>query len=217
MNRKFLIIGIILFSGIFLVTSCSPRITINSPSEEAGRETAETKPQEIQEKAAEAEPKDVGAKAKAVEEETAKKPKTGASKLSATAGAKGNKSAAIDDIMAAIKSMSVLELSQLVKTLETEFGVSAAAPLAAVAPGVSTAEAAPVAEEKTEFNVILKEIGANKISVIKAVRELTALGLKESKDLVESAPKSVKEGVNKDDAAAAKKKLEEAGATAEIT
>ncbi len=184
---------------------------------EAGRETAETKPQEIQEKAAEAEPKDVGAKAKAVEKEMAKKPKTGASKLSATAGAKGNKSAAIDDIMAAIKSMSVLELSQLVKTLETEFGVSAAAPLAAVAPGVSTAEAAPVAEEKTEFNVILKEIGANKISVIKAVRELTALGLKESKDLVESAPKSVKEGVNKDDAAAAKKKLEEAGATAEIT
>jgi large subunit ribosomal protein L7/L12 len=126
----------------------------------------------------------------------------------------------IDEVMAAIKSMTVLELSQLVKAMETEFGVTAvaAAPVAAAggaAPG--TAAAAPVAEEQTEFNVILKAIGANKISVIRAVRELTSLGLKESKDLVESAPKPVKEKVNKDEAAAAKQKLEEAGATVDIT
>ena len=129
------------------------------------------------------------------------------------------KTAAIDDIMATIKNMTVLELAELVKSLETEFGVTAAAPvMAGGAMAASTAEAAaPVEEEKTEFNVILKEIGANKINVIRAVRELTSLGLKESKDLVESAPKAVKEGINKDDAAAAKKKLEEAGATADIT
>ena len=115
-----------------------------------------------------------------------------------------------------IKNMSVLDLSQLVKALEAEFGVSAAAPLAAAAAAPSET-AAPAEEEKTEFNVILKEVGANKINVIRAVRELTTLGLKESKDLVESAPKAVKEGVGKDDAAAAKAKLEAAGATAEIT
>ena len=115
-----------------------------------------------------------------------------------------------------IKGMTVLELAELVKTLETEFGVTAAAPVAVAAAGTATAAAAAPAEEKTEFNVILKATGANKIAVIKVVRELTSLGLKESKDLVEGAPKPVKEGVNKDDAAAAKKKLEEAGATAEI-
>ena len=115
-----------------------------------------------------------------------------------------------------IKGMTVLELAELVKTLETEFGVTAAAPVAVAAAGATAAAAAP-AEEKTEFNVILKAAGANKIAVIKVVRELTNLGLKESKDLVEGAPKPVKEGINKDDAAAAKKKLEEAGATAEIT
>ena len=115
-----------------------------------------------------------------------------------------------------IKGMTVLELAELVKTLETEFGVSAAAPVAVAAAGATAAAAAP-AEEKTEFNVILKAAGANKIAVIKAVRELTNLGLKESKDLVEAAPKPVKEGINKDDAAAAKKKLEEAGATVEVT
>lgn len=129
--------------------------------------------------------------------------------------AKAKKAVAIDEIMATIKNMTVLELSELVKTLETEFGVTAAAPVVATAAAVTKA-AAPV-EEKTEFNVILKEVGANKISVIRAVRELTSLGLKESKDLVEGAPKPVKEKVNKDEAAAAKKKLEEAGATAEIT
>ncbi|MFC1988034.1 50S ribosomal protein L7/L12 [Chloroflexota bacterium] len=124
----------------------------------------------------------------------------------------------MDDIMATIKNMTVLELAELVKTLETEFGVSAAAPMVTTAASAApTAGAAAPEEEKTEFNVILKTIGANKISVIRAVRELTSLGLKESKDLVEGAPKPVKEGVNKDDAAAAKQKLEEAGATAEIT
>jgi large subunit ribosomal protein L7/L12 len=122
----------------------------------------------------------------------------------------------VDEIIAAVKGMTVLELSQLVKTLETEFGVSAAAPMMAVAGPSAAAAAAPAAEEQTEFNVTLKAVGPNKISVIKAVRELTALGLKESKDLVEGAPKLVKEKVTKDEAAAAKAKLEEAGATAEV-
>jgi len=152
-----------------------------------------------------------------VEEPAVKKPKAvkaAASKSSATAEVKGEKAAAIDEIMATIKNMTVLELSKLVKALEAEFGVSAAAPVVAAAP---TEAAAPTAEEKTEFNVILKDIGTNKISVIRAVRELTILGLKESKDLVESAPKAVKEGVNKDEAAVAKEKLEAAGATVEIT
>jgi len=131
------------------------------------------------------------------------------------AEAKATKKApATSDIMAAIKGMTVLELSELVKALEEEFGVSAAVPVAA-AP--AEAAAAPAEEEKTEFSVVLKEVGANKISVIKAVRELTSLGLKESKDLVESAPKPVKEGVGKEEATAAKQKLETAGATAEIT
>ena len=120
--------------------------------------------------------------------------------------------------MNTIKKLSVLELSELVKALEAEFGVSAAAPVLAAAPAAAApAEAAAAAaEEQTEFSVILKEIGANKISVIKAVREVTTLGLKESKDLVESAPKAVKEGVNKEEAATVKEKLEAAGATAEI-
>ena len=132
---------------------------------------------------------------------------------------KTKKATTIDEIMATIKSMTVLELAELVKTLEAEFGITAAAPVVAATTAAAAAptEAAAPPEEKTEFNVILKEIGANKISVIRAVRELTTLGLKESKDLVESAPKPVKEGVSKDDAAAAKQKLEEAGATAEIT
>jgi len=122
-----------------------------------------------------------------------------------------------EEIMTAIKNMTVLELAELVKALEAEFGVSAAAPIMATAPAAAPSEAAaPAAEEQTEFSVILKDIGANKINVIKAVRELTTLGLKESKDLVESAPKAVKEGVNKDEAAAMKQKLEAAGATVEI-
>lgn len=128
------------------------------------------------------------------------------------------KSSAIQDVMAVIKNMTVLELAELVKALEAEFGVSAAVPVVTAAPGAPAAAkaAAPAAEEKTEFTVILKEIGANKISVIKAVRELTNLGLKESKDLVESAPKPVKEGVSKEESEAAKKKLEEAGAQVEV-
>lgn len=132
------------------------------------------------------------------------------------AKAKGTKKAAgAGDIMTTLKNMTVLELSELVKDLEKEFGISAAAPVAAVAAAPAEA-AASVEEEKTEFDVILKEVGANKINVIRAVRALTTLGLKESKDLVEAAPKVVKEAVSKDEAAAAKAKLEVAGATAEI-
>ena len=126
------------------------------------------------------------------------------------------KATAIEEIMAAIKNMTVLELSQLVKALEAEFGVSAAVSVAAPTVAALTEAAAPAAEEKTEFSVILKDMGANKINVIKAVRELTTLGLKESKDLVESAPKAVKEGISKDEANAMKQKLEAAGATVEI-
>ena len=153
----------------------------------------------------------------ASEEKAAKKPKAAAGK-SAAGGAVEKKSGTIDSIMATVKNMTVLELSRLVKALENEFGVSAAAPVIAAAVGAAPADAAGEAEEeKTEFNVILKDFGANKISVIRAVRELTTLGLKESKDLVEGAPKPVKEGINKDDANAAKEKLEAAGATVEIT
>lgn len=142
------------------------------------------------------------------------KAKAAAGKPSGAAEVKGKKAVAIDDIMTAIKNLTVLELSKLVKTLEDEFGISAAPVVAAAAAPAEGAAAA--VEEKTEFDVILKDFGANKISVIRAVRELTTLGLKESKDLVEGAPKPVKEGVSKDDAAAAKEKLEAAGATAEI-
>jgi large subunit ribosomal protein L7/L12 len=116
-----------------------------------------------------------------------------------------------------IKGISVLELSQLVKALEQELGVSAAAAVPMAIPAAGGAGgAAPAAEEKTEFTVTLTEVGGNKINVIKAVREVTSLGLKEAKDLVESAPKPIKEGVNKDEAAAIKKKFEEAGAKVEI-
>jgi large subunit ribosomal protein L7/L12 len=116
-----------------------------------------------------------------------------------------------------IKGISVLELSQLVKTLESELGVSAAAamPMMMAGGGAGGGAAAP-AEEKTEFTVTLTEIGGNKINVIKVVREITSLGLKEAKDLVEGAPKPVKEGVTKDEAAAIKKKFEEVGAKVEV-
>jgi large subunit ribosomal protein L7/L12 len=114
-----------------------------------------------------------------------------------------------------IKGISVLELSQLVKTLESELGVSAAAPMMMGGGGGGAAAAAPV-EEKTEFTVTLTEVGGNKINVIKVVREITALGLKEAKDLVEGAPKPIKEGVNKDEAATIKKKFEEVGAKVEV-
>jgi len=116
-----------------------------------------------------------------------------------------------------IKGISVLELSQLVKSLESELGVSAAAAMPMMAmPGGAGGGAAAPAEEKTEFTVTLTEVGGNKINVIKVVREITALGLKEAKDLVEGAPKPVKEGVTKDEAAAIKKKFEEVGAKVEV-
>jgi large subunit ribosomal protein L7/L12 len=115
-----------------------------------------------------------------------------------------------------IKNISVLELSQLVKTLETELGVSAAAAAPVVVAGGGGAAAPAAAEEQTEFTVTLTDIGGNKINVIKTVREVTALGLKEAKDLVESAPKAIKEGVTKDEAAAIKKKFEDAGAKVEV-
>ena len=115
-----------------------------------------------------------------------------------------------------IKNISVLELSQLVKTLEAELGVSAAAAAPVVVAGGGGAAAPAAVEEQTEFTVTLTDIGGNKINVIKVVREVTALGLKEAKDLVESAPKAIKEGVTKDEAAAIKKKFEEAGAKVEV-
>jgi large subunit ribosomal protein L7/L12 len=118
-----------------------------------------------------------------------------------------------DDILEAVGQMSVMDLNDLVKAFEEKFGVSAAA-MAVAGPAGGAAAAA--VEEQTEFNVILTEIGANKVGVIKAVREITGLGLKEAKDLVDGAPKPVKEGVAKADAEAAKKKLEEAGAKAEL-
>jgi large subunit ribosomal protein L7/L12 len=123
---------------------------------------------------------------------------------------------ATQDFISQIDQMSVLDLNNLVKALEEHYGVSAAAAMAAPAAGGGAAAAAPVEEEKTEFNVVLKEIGDKKINVIKAVREVTSLGLKEAKDLVESAPATVKEGVSKDEAESIKKKFEEAGAKVEI-
>lgn len=120
-----------------------------------------------------------------------------------------------EDILNAIAGMTVLELSDLIKAMEEKFGVSAAAAVAVAAPAAGGA-AAPAAEEKTEFTVMLTAAGENKVNVIKAVRELTGLGLKEAKDLVDGAPKAVKEGIAKADAEAAKKKLEEAGAKVEL-
>ncbi len=119
-----------------------------------------------------------------------------------------------DDILNAISEMSVMDLVDLIKSIEDKFGVSAAAPVA-VAAGPAAA-AAPAAEEKTEFNIVLTAAGANKVSVIKVVRELTGLGLKEAKAVVDGAPGSVKEGVSKAEAEEAKKKLEEAGASVEL-
>jgi large subunit ribosomal protein L7/L12 len=217
-------------------------------SQDTGEETAEVKEQPSAEKEAEAEQGAATETAEAPEEtlveepevaqataeetpevkepppakEAEEKPKAEKEAVSKqpapTKKEKVKVSPAIEEIMAAIKKMTVLELAALIQALETEFGVSAAAPVvAAAAPAAVTAEAAgPAAEEQTEFSVLLKEIGANKINVIKAVREVTTLGLKESKDLVESAPKPVREGVNKEEAATIKEKLEAAGATAEI-
>jgi large subunit ribosomal protein L7/L12 len=121
----------------------------------------------------------------------------------------------VETILEEIKGLTLLEASDLVKKMEETFGVSAAAATVVAGGGGGAAAAAP-AEEKTEFAVVLTDVGGNKINVIKAVREVTSLGLKEAKDLVDGAPKTVKEGVNKDEAAAIKKKFEEAGAKVEI-
>jgi large subunit ribosomal protein L7/L12 len=123
---------------------------------------------------------------------------------------------AVAEIIDSIDKLTVLELADLVKQLEEKYGVSAAAPAMMMAPGAGAPGAAAPAAEKTEFDVILQEAGAEKIKVIKAVREITSLGLTEAKTFVESAPKAVKEGVSKDEAEAVKKKLEEAGAKVEI-
>jgi len=197
-------------------------------TEETGERVEETKAEVEQQPPAEPEAKKPEeAKAEAEQKPPAEpvevkdKPAKAAAKkpqAAETAEKKGKKATAIDEIMATIKNMTVLELAELVKALEAEFGITAAAPVvAATAAPTEVAAAAPPAEEKTEFNVILKEIGANKISVIKTVRELTTLGLKESKDLVESAPKAVKEGVSKEEAATIKEKLEAAGAVVEVS
>jgi large subunit ribosomal protein L7/L12 len=170
--------------------------------------------EESAEKNVEAQKEEAGAVA--AEEEKAHKKRAPAAKKETT------KTLTKDEVIAAIKEMTVLELSELVKALEETFGISAAVPMMAApaaAGGAGAAAGAPAAapvEEQTEFTVILKEVGANKISVIKAVREVTTLGLKEAKELVEAAPKTVKEGVNKAEAATLKEKLTAAGATVEV-
>jgi len=180
------------------------------PEEEAkGKKTAK-KPEveaEVKEPEVGAEVKEPKAKAEA------KEPKAKAEVKEPKAKAEVKSSAAVEAIMTSIKKMNVLELSELVKALQTEFGVSA--PVAVAAPAAA-AEAPAAAEEKTEFSVVLKEIGANKISVIRAVREVTTLGLKEAKDFVESAPQTVKEGINQEEATTIKQKLEAAGASVEV-
>jgi large subunit ribosomal protein L7/L12 len=182
-----------------------------SEEEAKGKKTAK-KPEaeaEVKEPVAEAEAKAPEAKAEVAEPAA----KAVAKETKAKAGAKSP--AVVEEIIASIKKMSVLELSELVKALQEEFGVSA--PVAVAAPAAAPAGAAPAAaEEKTEFAVILKEIGANKISVIRAVREVTTLGLKEAKDFVESAPQTVKEGINQEEANNIKQKLEAAGAVVEV-
>jgi large subunit ribosomal protein L7/L12 len=154
-------------------------------------------------------------------EEPKVKEKTGTEGTSKIKESKSGKGITTEDIIAAIKSMTVLDLAELVKSLQNEFGISAA-PLAAgpaaaagTAPSAEPVEA-PKEEEKTEFTVILKSIGEKKIEVIKAVREVTALGLKQAKDLVEGAPQTVKEAVGKEEAATIRQKLEAAGATVEL-
>ena len=121
-----------------------------------------------------------------------------------------------EDILEAISNMTVMEVVDLVKMMEDKFGVSAAAPVAVAAVGAGAAAAAPAAEEQTEFTVTMTSFGANKVSVIKVIREITGLGLKEAKDLVEGAPNTVKEGVSKADAEKIKKQLEDAGAEVEV-
>jgi large subunit ribosomal protein L7/L12 len=181
---------------------------VEQKEEEKAAGASEAKAEKAEPKAEKAEPKAEKAEPKA------EKAESKAPKAAAKAGATMSK----DDLIAAIKSMTVLDLSELVKALEEEFGVSAApVAVAATAGAAGAVEAAPAEEEeKTEFNVKLKEIGANKIQVIKTVREVTGLGLKESKDLVEAAPTTLKEGVTKEEVATIKEKMEGAGATIEV-
>ncbi len=182
-------------------------------------EKEETKAEKAEPKAEKAEAKADKAEAKAEKAEPKAEKAEAKAEKAPKAAAKSGATMSKDDLIAAIKNMTVLELSELVKALEEEFGVSAAAPVAvaATAGPAGAAEAATAEEEeKTEFNVTLKDIGANKIQVIKTVREVTGLGLKESKELVEAAPTSLKEGVNKEELATIKEKMEGAGATIEV-
>jgi large subunit ribosomal protein L7/L12 len=184
-------------------------------TEEAAEAPAEKEAEVAEAKAEEAaEAKEEPPAEKAEEKPKAKKEKA-AEAPAQPAKEKVKVSPAIEEIMNAIKKMTVIELADLVKVLEAEFGVTAAAQVVAAAPAAAGAPA-EAAEEQTEFSVILTDIGPNKITVIKAVREVTTLGLKESKDLVESAPKPVREGVNKEEAATIKEKIEAAGAKADI-
>lgn len=182
--------------------------------EAKAEETVEVKAEEKTEK-----PKKQKAEAKVEEKpEEPKKQKETGKAAPKPAAAREGRTISKDELIAAIKNMTVLDLSELVKALEAEFGVSAAAPVAVASSAASTGEAAPAEEEeeKVEFTVTLKDFGANKISVIKTVREVTGLGLKECKDLVEAAPTTVKESIGKEEAATVKEKLEAAGATVEV-
>ncbi len=181
-------------------------------------------PEELEKEAKEGEVKKAPRGKKEVKEEEAAEPPTAQKEVKeeqvkeSPRPKKEAKPLAKEEIIAAIKSMTVLDLADLVKTLETEFGVSAAPVAVAAAPAAAPGgqAAAPAAEEKTEFTVTLKSFGEKKIEVIKAVREVTTLGLKQAKDLVEAAPQVVKEAVPKEEAATIKQKLEAAGATVEI-
>jgi large subunit ribosomal protein L7/L12 len=181
-------------------------------------ETAVEEPKAEEPKAEEPKKEEPKAEEAAPAKEAEKKPKAEKAERAPAKIEKAKKSSgAIDDIMNTIKGMTVLELAELVKAMEAEFGISAAAPVAvAAAAPAGEGGGGAEAEEQTEFTVILTAYGENKINVIRAVRELTTLGLKESKDLVEGAPKPVKEGVSKEEATTAKQKLEAAGATVEV-
>ena len=196
-----------------------PEAEVKEPEAKAEAKEAVAKPEakaEAKEPEAKPEAKAEAKKPEAKPEAKAEaKPPAKAEEKKPAAAKKLSKGVA--DIMATIKKMTVLELSELVQALEDEFGVSASVAVAAPAAGGAATAAAPeAAEEQTEFSVVLKDIGANKINVIRAVREMTTLGLKEAKDFVESAPQTVKEGVTKDEAATMKQKLEAAGATVEV-
>jgi large subunit ribosomal protein L7/L12 len=204
------------------MTEMDPEAAKKEPEPEAAKKEPEPEAakKEPEPEAAKKEPEPEAAK-KEPEPEAAKKepePEAAKKRQAPSAAGKGAKTLTKEELVAAIKGMTILELSELVKALEKEFGVSAAVPAAvAAAPAAPAAtEAAPAAEEKTEFSVILKDIGPNRINVIKAVREVTTLGLKEAKELVESAPKAVKEAVSKVEAGTIKERLEAAGATVVI-